>query len=167
MIVNLSCIVYTSYFNINKKLYYLILFFFFQEELAENVTELMVPVVPMVLPKASQDHNMKQDVQADPAPFTILVKSEDMPSQVFQPQPGTSFDFPAPSMMPTTIEEVKDKVLDEPIVVPKFNRCVSFVRHTDTYSLFHFYLIYFFICFLVSFLTKVLYWKLCSNRFKH
>lgn len=93
-----------------------------KEELAENVTELMVPVVPMVLPKASQDHNMKQDVQADPAPFTILVKSEDMPSQVFQPQPGTSFDFPAPSMMPTTIEEVKDKVLDEPIVVPKFNR---------------------------------------------
>ena len=106
----------------------------------------------MVLPEASQDHNIKQDIQADPAPFTILVKSEDMPSQVFQSQPGTSSDF---SIMPTTIEEVK--VLDEPIVVPKFSRCISFVQYTDTHSLFQFYLIYFFICFLVSFLTKVLF----------
>jgi len=88
-----------------------------QKEEPEKITELIVPVVSMVLPEASQDHNIKQDIQADPAPFTILVKSEDMPSQVFQSQPGTSSDF---SIMPTTIEEVK--VLDEPIVVPKFSR---------------------------------------------
>jgi len=99
------------------------------KEEPENITELTVPVVEAESSQdnkilAFTDHSITPHIQieqAEPVPFTVMVKSEDLLSQVVLPQPGTSSDYSTPLMMPTTVEDVKIH-LDEPIVMPKFNR---------------------------------------------
>ena len=105
-----------------------------------------------------------------PAPITVQIKpdSEDlaMPGVVSEPVftfpdvfllPNKIEDShvePQQILMPTTVEESNNIILAEPTVVPNFNRCVSFIGHTDIRGLVRFYFYYVAVCILFILFTQ-------------
>ncbi len=104
-----------------------------------------------------------------PTPITVQIKPEDMamPGAVSEPMftfpdvfllPNKIEDSlvvePQQILMPTTVEESNNIILAEPTVVPNFNRCVSFIGHTDIRGLARFYFYYAAFCILFILFTQ-------------
>ena len=140
----------------------------FQEKPStEDVTEMTLPVVNGTFVSnpgkiiASSCAERAASMIHQPPPFTVQIKPEDVPMPGVVSEPVFTFPdvFMLPTnkvednliepqqiLMPTTVEESNNIILAEPTVVPNFNRCVSFIGHTDVRGLARFYFYYVAVC---------------------